>query len=89
MRIMYCYIEPWVVEQNVYLMTDGIEPVVNGKINLDDLPAYLATSYNNKECDKIILHGSVKGMTERCAEDVSTYSMNNYGLNNINIEVIK
>ena len=45
MRIMYCYIEPWVVSQNIYLMNDGIEPVVTDKINLEDLPIYLANAY--------------------------------------------
>lgn len=89
MRIMYCYIEPWVVNQNVYLMNDGIEPVVTDKINLEDLPVYLANAYKEKNCDKIILHGSVKGITNQCAEDVINYGLTNYGLNNMNIEVIE
>ena len=55
MRIMYCYIEPWVVNQNVYLMNDGIEPVVTDKISLEDLPVYLVNAYKEKNCDKIIV----------------------------------
>lgn len=89
MRIMYSYIEPWITNQNVYLMTDDLKPVVNDKISLENLPAFLATSYNNKECDKIILHGSTKGITEQCAEDIRNYGLTNFNLNDINIEVIQ
>jgi len=65
------------------------EPVVNNKVPLDSVASYLATCYNNRECDKIILHGSTKLMTEQIAEDIVTYGNTNFGLNDINIEVIK
>ena len=90
MRIMYCYIEPWLINQNIYLMSEEeTEPVINNKITLDDVPAYLATCYKNKECDKIILHGSAKMMTQQVVDDIMTFGANNFGLNDINIEVIK
>ena len=90
MQIMYCYIEPWILNQNVYLMNDNeTVPVMTNKVPLDSVASYLATCYNNKECDKIILHGSAKIMTEQIAEDVITYGNTNFGINNINIEVIK
>ncbi len=90
MRIMYCYIEPWIMDQNIYLMSDTEgEPVINNKVPLDSVPAYLATCYKNKECEKIILHGSAKLMTQQVADDITTFGLTNFGLNNINIEVIK
>ena len=89
MQIIYSYIEPWVIYQNVYVMTDGINPVMTDKIAIDDLPVYLSTEYANHNCDKIILHGSTKLMTEQIAEDIVTYGNTNFGLNDINIEVIK
>ena len=89
MQIIYSYIEPWVVQQNVYIMNDGIEPIITDKVALDDLPAYLATEYINRKCDKMILHGSNYTFTNQFADMVKTYSVNNYGLNNMNIEVIK
>ena len=89
MQIIYSYIEPWVIDQNVYIMTDGINPIMTNKIALDDLPAYLSTEYANHKCDKIILHGSNYTYTNEFANMIKEYSINNYGLNNINIEVIK
>lgn len=89
MRIMYCYIEPWIVSQNIYIMNDGINPIVTDKIDLENVPTYLATAYNNHECNKIILHGSVPAITQQCAEDIAQYGLTNFGLNDINIEVIK
>lgn len=89
MRIMYCYIEPWVVQQNVYLMDDGLKPVQLNKIDLENVANYLATSYNNHECNKIILHGSMPALTQQFADDIIQYGLTNFGLNDINIEVIK
>ena len=89
MQIIYSYIEPWVVDQNVYLMNDGIEPIILEKVPLENLSDYIALTYAQKNCDKVILHGSTYGYTTQIADEIKTYGLNNYGLNNINIEVIK
>lgn len=89
MQIIYSYVEPWVVDQNVYLMSDGLEPVMLEKVPLENLSDYIALTYAKEHCDKIILHGSTYGYTMQIADDIKTYGLNNYGLNNINIEVVK
>ena len=89
MRIMYCYIEPWVLKQNIFLMVEGAQPVINAKIDLDQVSEYLASAYAYKECDKIILHGSTPALTNKYAEDILSYGLTNFALNDINLEVIK
>ena len=89
MQIIYSYVEPWVVDQNVYIMTDSVEPVMLEKVPLENLPDYIALTYAQMKCDKVILHGSTYGYTQQIADDIKTYGLNNYGLNNINIEVVK
>lgn len=89
MQIIYSYIEPFFADQSVYIMSDGTEPVMIDKVTIDALPNYLATEYMNRNCDKIILHGSNYAYTNEFAELIQDYSINNYGLKNINIEVIK
>ena len=89
MRIMYCYIEPWILKQNIYLMSDGQEATINAKIDLDQIPEYLASAYAFKECDKILLHGSTPALTNKYAEDILSYGLTNFALNNINLEVVK
>ena len=89
MQIIYSYIEPWVVDQNVYIMTDNTEPVILERVDIGALSDYIAYTYKQKKCDKIILHGSNYAYTNQIAEDIVSDGINNYGLNNINIEVIK
>lgn len=89
MQIIYSYIEPWISDQNVYIMTDNTEPVILEKVPLTGLSDYIAYIYKTKNCDKVILHGSNYVYTDQIAQDIVSDGINNYGLNNINIEVIK
>lgn len=89
MQIMYSYIEPWVIDQNVYIMSDGIHAVLLEKIPLENLVEYLNIKYRENKCDKLILHGSNYAYTNQIGEDIINYSLNNYGKNDINLEVIK
>lgn len=89
MQIIYSYLEPWVIQQNVYLISGDEEAQLLDKISLENLPEYLAYTYTQNNCNKIILHGSSYNYTTAFAEDVKNVFINNYGLNDINIEVIK
>lgn len=90
MQIIYSYIEPWIIDQSVYIMSDkDTEPVMYNKVPLENLPDYLTLTYTEKNCDKIILHGSTYVFTEEIAEQIKNSAITNYNLNNINIEVVK
>jgi len=70
-------------------MSDGIEPVLLDKVPLENIPEYLNIKYRENKCSKLILHGSNYAYTTQISEDIINYSLNNYGKNDINIEVIK
>lgn len=82
---MYCYIEPFIVNQNIYISNDATEePKLIEKVALDSLVPYLA--YNAKDYN-IHLHSASKSLTVGYANEVREYAMKEYNLNNINIEV--
>lgn len=88
MRMMYCYIEPWIIEQKVYTVEDDTSTPL-GEVKLEELPIFLATAYSEKEYEKIVLHGSIKGIVEESVERTKTFALTNFGLNDINIEIIE
>ena len=89
MQMIYSYIEPWIIDQSVYLVGDNEEAQMIAKVPLTSMADYIAVTYVEKNCDKVILHGSNYSYTTEVANQITNYCMNNYGLNNINVEVIR
>ena len=85
MPVIYCYIEPFVINQNIYVSNTPTEEfTLKEKVTLDTLVPYLA--YNAKDYT-IRLHSSSKNLSMGYAEEITNYAMHEYNLNNINIEV--
>lgn len=83
--VIYCYIEPFIINQNIYISNDATEePKLAEKVTLDSLVPFLA--YNAKDYN-IHLHSSSKNLTTGYADEIREYAMREYNLNNINIEV--
>ena len=83
--VIYCYIEPFVMNQNIYISNDVTEePKLTEKVTLDSLVPFLA--YNAKNYN-IHLHSASKNLTIGYADEIREYAMREYNLNDINIEV--
>ncbi len=89
MQMIYSYIEPWVIDQSIYLIGDNAEAQILDKVPLTSMADYIAVKYMENNCDKVILHGSNYSYTNEVANQITNYCINNYGLNNIDVEVIK
>lgn len=88
---MYCFIDPFVLNQNIFLAHDPTKEDMSffTKVALTDLPQFFAAKCDAKECDKIILYSGQQKYTEKIADEIREYGMINYGLNNIDIEIIR
>lgn len=85
MPVMYCYIEPFVINQNIFISNNPIDEFkLKEKITLDNLVPYLAV--NSKDYN-IRLHSASKNLSLGYADEIREYAMREYNLNNINIEV--
>lgn len=84
MPVIYCSIDPFVMNQTVLEMSDNnTKAIFNG--NMTEIAVFMAQAYSTKKYDRIILQGS---QTEKIVEDIRFYGLTNYNLNNIEIEVI-
>ena len=82
---LYCYIEPFVINQNVYESFGPTEEFkLKEKIPMDELIPYLAL---NAKDYSIKIHSGSKSMSIGYAEEIKNYALTSYNLNNINIEV--
>ena len=82
---MYCYIEPFVINQNIFISNNPTDEFkLKEKITLDNLVPYLAV--NSKDYN-IRLHSESKNLSLGYADEIREYAMREYNLNNINIEV--
>ena len=89
MQIMYCYIEPFIMNQNVFVGKDKGELEFLGKVKIEDMPEYFTTTYQNENIDKIILNGPAKDYIKEISNSVKEYAVTKYNLKDIKIEVIK
>ena len=55
---------------------------------LEELPEVISTVCNDKKIYKVLLSGN-SVMGDAIAEDVINFAKNNYGWNNIKVEVLK
>lgn len=85
MPVMYCYIDPFVMDQQVMRVLPGRTDVIfSGRI--EDISDFMAVEYMNNNYEKITLEGA---LAESIAEKIEEVGLHLYGLNNMNIEVIK
>lgn len=89
MQIMYCYIEPFIMNHNVFVGSDKGELQLLGKVKIEDMPEYFTTTYQNENIDKIILNGPAKDYIKEISNSVKEYAVTKYNLKDIKIEVIK
>lgn len=85
MPVMFCYIDPFIMNQQVVRLTPGdTEVIFTG--DLDDVCQFITTEYNNGGYDRVALKGTLAdSVADRIRED----SMRLYGLKEIEIEVLK
>ena len=85
MPIMFCYVDPFVMDQQVVKLTPGeTEMIYHG--SLDSISTFMATEYNNGGYDRIVLKGT---LADTVADQIRENSKTRYGLGEINIEVLK
>lgn len=90
MSIIYCYIEPFVINQNIYLLKDGESYMeFQEKVPLEELPSYLVTSYVNNKCGQILIHSNSTEYSNKYVQDIREYALTQYGLNDINIKTVE
>lgn len=85
MPVMFCYIDPFIMNQQVVRLTPGETKVIFSG-GLDDVCSFMATEYNNGGYDRITLKGT---LAESVADRIRQNSKTLYGLKEINIEVLK
>ena len=85
MPIMFCYIDPFVINQQVVKLTPGdTEVIFRG--SLREISDFMATEYNNGNYDRITLKGNI---ADSVAEQIRNFAKLTYGLKEIKIEVLK
>lgn len=85
MPVMFCYIDPFIMRQQVVKLTPGdTEVIFEG--GLDEVCRFIANEYNNGGYDRVALKGT---LAETVADRVRETSKLMYGLKEIEIEVLK
>lgn len=84
MPVMFCYIDPFVMNQSVVELTPEDQKVLYSG-QLDEVCNYIAQEYMNNKYDKVVLKGT---LAESVADQIRAYSIMSYGYNDIEIEVI-
>ena len=85
MPVMFCYIDPFIMQQQVIKLTPGnAEAIFSGE--LYDICKFIATEYNNGGYDRVVLKGT---LAESVADQIRENSKTLYGLKEIEIEVLK
>ena len=85
MPIMFCYIDPFIMTQNILeISEDNSFNLASGSI--DDVCKLMASYYQTGKYSQIVLKGS---LAETAADQIRTYGKLNYNLNDIEIEVLK
>ena len=85
MPVMFCYIDPFDMRQQVVkLSPDSTSLLFCGTI--DEIIPGMVTEYSTNSYDKIVLKGA---MADNIAERIHEYGKTTYGLENIEIEVLK
>ena len=85
MPVMFCYIDPFIMEQQVVKLTPGeTEVIFSG--GLDAVCKFIATEYNNGGYDRVALKGT---LADSVADRIRENSKTLYGLKEIEIEVLK
>lgn len=85
MPIMFCYIDPFVMNQQVVRLTPGeTEIIFTG--GLEAVCNFMAAEYKNGNYDKITLKGV---LSESVADKIRMNGNNLFGLEEIDIEVLK
>ena len=85
MPIMFCYIDPFVMDQQVVKLTPGTTEVLFTG-SLDNVCQFMSNEYHNGDYNKITLTGM---LAESVAEKIRDYGKTLYDLNDIEIEVLK
>ena len=85
MPVMFCYIDPFIMRQQVVKLTPG-ETKVIFEGGLDEVCRFIANEYNNGGYDRIVLKGA---LADTVADQIRENSKTRYGLGEINIEVLK
>lgn len=85
MPVMFCYIDPFDMRQQVVkLSPDNTSLLFCGTI--DEIVPGMALEYSTNSYDRIVLKGV---LAESVAEQILEYGRTNYGLKDIEIEVLK
>ena len=85
MPVMFCYIDPFIMRQQVVKLTPGdTEVIFEGDLN--EVCRFIANEYNSGEYDRVALKGT---LAETVADRVRETSKLMYGLKEIEIEVLK
>ena len=85
MPVMFCYIDPFIMNQQVVKLTPGdTEMLYSG--SLDSVSTFMAAEYNNGGYDRIVLKGV---LADTVADQIRENSKTRYGLGNVEIEVLK
>lgn len=85
MPVMFCYIDPFIMSQQVVEITPDNNTVIF-KGSLEAACEYMANQYESKEYDRIVLKG---GLADSAAEMIREYAITKYSAKNIKIEVLK
>lgn len=91
MSVMYCFIDPFVLHQNIFLANepDKSDMSFYTKVEIDKIPDFFATAYKEKQCNKIILYSGSQTYTEKIANDIRNYAATQYSLKDLDIEIIR
>ena len=87
MPIMFCYIDPFAIDQKVYELNEETKSFTQkAVIPLIDIIRYIAEKSNNYK--KIIISSDSTEMSHGYVEQIKDFIYFTYGKNNDNIEVI-
>ena len=84
MPIIFCYIDPFTMQQAVIKLTpeDAIN-IFHG--NIDEITTFIAEEYNHDDYDRIVLKGT---LADSVADQIRAYSLTKYNNKEIEIEVL-
>ena len=86
MPIMFCFIDPFVMQQTVTaVLSDSSYTLFTAK-DLNETCELLATYYSTGDFRQIVLKGT---LAESVADQVRSYGKISYNLKDMNIEVLK
>lgn len=87
MQVIYCNIQPFILDQNVSIYNEETnENIPIGKTTLKSLPEFASDQCKEHNLHNIVLTGT-KIYTNRVAKEIKEYSATKYDSYTINVEV--